>query len=93
MGNERNSLRSLRGQRSFPFATVRDDGVGSENPLGKVDTFVTLHSIKKLGGSTDRRTFLKSATIGTVAVGIARAAFAVEKYFPVKADQRLPRDT
>lgn len=37
----------------------------------------------------DRRTFLKSATMGTVAVGIAREAFAVEKYFPVKADQSL----
>jgi len=37
----------------------------------------------------DRRTFLKSATMGTVAVGIAGEAFAVEKYFPVKADQGL----
>ena len=37
----------------------------------------------------DRRTFLKSATMGTVAVGIAGKTFAVEKYFPVKADQSL----
>lgn len=32
---------------------------------------------------------MKSATMGTVAVGIAGEAFAVEKYFPVKADQGL----
>jgi superoxide reductase len=37
----------------------------------------------------DRRTFLKTATMSTVAVGIAGEAFAVEKYFPVKADQSL----
>jgi superoxide reductase len=42
-----------------------------------------------MGGNMDRRTFLKSATIGTVAVGIAGEAFAVERYFPVKADQSL----
>jgi superoxide reductase len=46
-------------------------------------------SIKTMGGNMDRRTFLKSATIGTVAVGIAGEAFAIEKYFPVKADQSL----
>jgi superoxide reductase len=43
----------------------------------------------KMGGSMDRRTFLKSATIGTVAMGIAREAFAAEKYFPVKVDPSL----
>ncbi len=37
----------------------------------------------------DRRAFLKRAAMGTVAVGIAREAFAVDKYFPVKADQSL----
>jgi len=37
----------------------------------------------------DRRTFLKTATIGTVAVGVAGEAFAVEKYFPTKVDQNL----
>lgn len=37
----------------------------------------------------DRRTFLKSLTIGTVAAGIAGEAFAVERYFPVKVDQSL----
>jgi hypothetical protein len=42
----------------------------------------------------DKRTFLKGATVGTVALGIAREAFAVEKYFPAKVDltqaQRSP---
>jgi len=37
----------------------------------------------------DRRTFLKTATIGTVGLGIAGRVFAAEKYFPVKADQGL----
>ena len=37
----------------------------------------------------DRRTFLKSATIGTAAFGIAGEVFAVEKYFPAKVDQGL----
>jgi len=37
----------------------------------------------------DRRTFLKSAAIGTVAAGIASNAFPMERYFPVKADQSL----
>jgi superoxide reductase len=37
----------------------------------------------------DRRTFLKTATIGTAGLGIAGSVFAAEKYFPVKADQNL----
>jgi superoxide reductase len=37
----------------------------------------------------DRRSFLRTATVATVEVGIAGEAFAVEKYFPVKADQSL----
>ena len=37
----------------------------------------------------DRRSFLRSATIGTAALGIAGEAFAVEKYFPSKVDQSL----
>ncbi|WP_306536020.1 class II SORL domain-containing protein [Geobacter sp.] len=38
----------------------------------------------------DRRTFLKTATLGAMAAGITReAAAAAEKYFPVKADQSL----
>ena len=37
----------------------------------------------------DRRAFLKSAAIATVAAGISAEAFAVEKYFPVKVDQSL----
>jgi superoxide reductase len=37
----------------------------------------------------DRRTFLKTATVGTLAAGIAGEAFAVEKYFPVKVDPSL----
>ena len=37
----------------------------------------------------DRRTFLKSAAIGTIAAGIARESFAVEQYYPVKVDKDL----
>ncbi len=37
----------------------------------------------------DRRTFLKSVTIGTVVGGAAATALAAEKYFPVKVDQSL----
>jgi len=37
----------------------------------------------------DRRTFLKGATMGALAAGIARETLAAEKYFPVKADQSL----
>jgi superoxide reductase len=37
----------------------------------------------------DRRTFLKSATIGTIAAGIAGPAFAAEMYYPVKVDRSL----
>jgi superoxide reductase len=37
----------------------------------------------------DRRAFLKSATVGTFAVGIANKAFGIEEYFPVKVDQGL----
>lgn len=37
----------------------------------------------------DRRTFLKRAAVGAVAVSVAKETFAAEKYFPVKADQSL----
>jgi superoxide reductase len=37
----------------------------------------------------DRRTFLKSATFGAVAIGIARESFAIERHYPVKVDQSL----
>ena len=37
----------------------------------------------------DRRNFLRSLALGTVAAGIARPAFAVEKYYPTKVDQNL----
>ena len=37
----------------------------------------------------DRRTFLKSAALGTLAAGIARESFAIEKYYPVKVDKSL----
>lgn len=37
----------------------------------------------------NRRTFLKSVAMGTVAAGVAGHAFCSEKYFPVKADQSL----
>ena len=37
----------------------------------------------------DRRTFLKSAAIGAVSIGIAREVFAVDKYYPTKVDQSL----
>jgi superoxide reductase len=48
-----------------------------------------LQIYQKMGGNMDRRTFLKSATIGTIAAGIARESFAVERYYPVKVDQTL----
>ncbi len=37
----------------------------------------------------DRRTFLKSATIGAVAAGITKEVFAAEKYYPTKVDLSL----
>ena len=37
----------------------------------------------------ERRTFLKTAVIGTVAIGAAKDIFAAEKYFPSKADPAL----
>lgn len=37
----------------------------------------------------ERRTFLKSAAIGTVALGIVPEVSAVERYFPTKADPNL----
>ncbi len=37
----------------------------------------------------DRRDFLKSAAIGTLAVGFAGEALGVERYYPVKVDQGL----
>ena len=40
----------------------------------------------------DRRTFLATTVIGTVAAGIGRAASAAERYFPVKVDQTLFND-
>jgi superoxide reductase len=37
----------------------------------------------------ERRLFLKSAVLGTMALGVARDAFSTEKYYPVKVDQGL----
>ena len=37
----------------------------------------------------DRRTFLRSATIGTVVAGAAAKGLAADKYFPAKVDQGL----
>jgi superoxide reductase len=37
----------------------------------------------------DRRTFVKTAALGTLAVGVGRGAFAAERYFPSKADHSL----
>jgi superoxide reductase len=39
----------------------------------------------------DRRHFLKSAAIGTAAIGIAGRAFGAEQFYPVKVDQGLFR--
>ena len=40
----------------------------------------------------DRRTFLATTVIGSVAAGISSAASATERYFPVKVDQTLFTD-
>ncbi len=40
----------------------------------------------------DRRSFLKSAVIGTMAAGVAAKAGAAEKYFPSKVDMSLFED-
>jgi superoxide reductase len=37
----------------------------------------------------ERRDFLKSAAIGTLSTGIAAAAFAADRYYPVKVDPGL----
>jgi superoxide reductase len=37
----------------------------------------------------DRRTFLKTATIGTLATGLSATVASAERYFPVKVDQSL----
>ena len=37
----------------------------------------------------DRRTFITTTLIGSVAAGISSAASAAERYFPVKVDQSL----
>jgi len=37
----------------------------------------------------ERREFIKSAAIGSLAVGIAPLAFAAERYYPVSVDQGL----
>ena len=37
----------------------------------------------------NRRTFLASAVIGSVAVGISNTASAAERFFPIKVDQTL----
>jgi superoxide reductase len=40
----------------------------------------------------NRRTFLATSVIGSVAVGISSAASAAERFFPVKVDQTLFTD-
>jgi superoxide reductase len=37
----------------------------------------------------DRRMFLKTATIGTLALGLAKSAFALDTNYPVKVDPAL----
>ena len=37
----------------------------------------------------DRRTFLKTAAIGTIATGITASVASAERFFPVKVDQTL----
>ena len=37
----------------------------------------------------DRRTFLKAATIGSIATGISASVASAERYFPVKVDPAL----
>lgn len=37
----------------------------------------------------DRRTFLTTVSLGTLAVGMSKEAFAVEEYFPSKVDRGL----
>ena len=40
----------------------------------------------------DRRTFLKAATIGSIATGISASVASAERFFPVKVDQSLFTD-
>jgi superoxide reductase len=40
----------------------------------------------------DRRTFLKAATIGSIATGISASVASAERFFPVKVDQALFAD-
>jgi superoxide reductase len=40
----------------------------------------------------DRRTFLKTATIGSIVTGISASVATAERYFPVKVDQTLFTD-
>lgn len=40
----------------------------------------------------DRRTFLKSAAIGSIVTGIGASMASAERYFPVKVDQSLYTD-
>lgn len=40
----------------------------------------------------DRRTFLKTAAIGSIATGISATVASAERYFPVKVDQALFTD-
>lgn len=40
----------------------------------------------------DRRTFLKTATIASIATGIGATVASAERYFPVKVDQSLFTD-
>lgn len=37
----------------------------------------------------DRRNFLKSATVGTAALGVAVKAFGIEQFYPVNVDKTL----
>lgn len=37
----------------------------------------------------ERRLFLKSAALGTMALGVSRDAFSAERYYPVKVDKGL----
>jgi hypothetical protein len=49
---------------------------------GIPETFIKKDRRKNM----DRRSFLKSAAIGTVAAGIAGNTFALKRYFPGKSE-------
>jgi superoxide reductase len=55
-------------------------------------TFKPCRFINRMEVDMNRRVFLKSVAVGAFAVGIAREAYGVEEYFPVKVDRSLFRN-